>query len=71
MTFFLCLALGPFTRASAQRARHRTAQDSLTAELESILRQGHCNGFGVAIVGLQGVRYQHGFGLAEVQSQKA
>jgi hypothetical protein len=48
LPFFLCLALGPFTRATAQRARHWAAQDSLTADLEAILRQGHCNGFGVA-----------------------
>jgi CubicO group peptidase (beta-lactamase class C family) len=71
LPFFLCLALGPFTRATAQRARHRAAQDSLTAELEAILRQGYCNGFGVAIVSPQGVRYQHGFGLADVQARKA
>jgi CubicO group peptidase (beta-lactamase class C family) len=71
LPFFLCLALGPFTRATAQRARYRAAQDSLTAELEAILRQGHCNGFGVAIVSPQGVRYQHGFGFADVQARKA
>jgi hypothetical protein len=60
----------PFTRATAQHAQFRAAQDSLTAELEAILRQGHCNGFGVAIMSSQGVRYQHRFGLADVQAHK-
>lgn len=66
-----CLAFGLSTQGVAQSVRRRAAADSLTAELESILRQGHCNGFGVAIVSPQCVRYQHGFGFADVQSRKA
>lgn len=71
LPFLFCLALSPFTRATAQHTRHRAAQDSLTMELASVLRQGHCNGFGVAIVSPQGVRYQHGFDFADVQARKA
>ena len=67
----ICLAFGLATRGVAQPARHRTAEDSLTVELESILRQGHFNGFGVAIVSGQGVLYQRGFGFADVQAHKA
>ena len=67
----LYLAFGLTTQGVAQSVRRRAAVDSLTAELESILRQGHCNGFGVAIVSPQGVSYQHGFGFADVQSRRA
>ena len=67
----LCLAFGLATPGVAQPAQRRAAQDSLTAELESILRQGHANGFGVAIVSGKGVLYQHGFGFADVQARKA
>jgi CubicO group peptidase (beta-lactamase class C family) len=67
----LCLVFGIATRGVAQPLRHRAAVDSLTAELESLRRQGHFNGFGVAIVTRQGVRYQRGFGFADAQAQKA
>ena len=67
----LCLIFGLATPGAAQPARHRAAVDSLTAELESIRSQGHFNGFGVAIVDRKGVRYQHGFGFADVQARKA
>ena len=50
LAFFLCLAPGASTRATAQRARYRAAQDSLTAELEALRSQGHFTGFGVALV---------------------
>ena len=65
-----CLAFAISTQGVAQSVRHRAAVDSLTAELESILRQGHFNGFGVAVVNGQGVLYQHGFGFADVQARK-
>ena len=67
----LCLVFGFALPAAAQTARHRAALDSLTAELEAVRRQGHCNGFGVAIVTHQGALYQRGFGFADVAAQKA
>ena len=67
----LYLACGLITEGMAQPARHRAAQDSLTAELEGLRGQGHFNGFGVAIVSGQGVLYQHGFGFADAQAQTA
>ena len=67
----LCLAFGISTQGVAQQVRREAVVDSLTAELESILRQGHFNGFGVAVVNGRGVLYQHGFGFADVQARKA
>ena len=69
LAFFLCLAPGASTRATAQRARHRAAQDSLTAELEALRSQGHFTGFGVSLVTRHGALYQHGFGFADAQAQ--
>ena len=69
LAFFLCLAPGASTRATAQRARYRAAQDSLTAELEALRSQGHITNFGVALVTRYGALYQHGFGFADAQAQ--
>ena len=66
----LCLVFGLSTPGAAQPAQRRSAQDSLTAELEALRGQGHFNGFGVAIVTSQGARYQHGFGFADAQARK-
>ena len=66
----LCLIFGFATPADAQTTHRRPSQDSLTAELEALLGQGHFNGFGVAIVNRQGALYQHGFGFADVQARK-
>ncbi|MBO3273363.1 serine hydrolase domain-containing protein [Hymenobacter defluvii] len=71
IVFLLCLAFGTITRAVAQSARHRAAQDSLTVELEALRSQGHFKGFEVAIVSREGTLYQHGFGVADIQGQKA
>lgn len=67
----LYLAFGLATSGAAQTVRRRAALDSLTVELEAVRSQGHFNGFGVAIVSRQGILYQHGFGFADVQAQKA
>jgi len=67
----LCLAVGIATPGVAQSARHRAAQDSLTAELEALRSQGHFKGFGVAIVSGKGVLYQRGFGVADAPAQQA
>ena len=64
----LCFASSLATPAMAQS---RSAQDSLTAELEALRAQGYFNGFGVAIVSGRGTLYQHGFGLADVQARRA
>lgn len=66
----LCLICGLLIPAAAQPAHRRTAQDSLTAELEALRKQGHFVGFGVAIVNRQGALYQHGFGFADAQARK-
>ena len=67
----LYFAFGVATQVVAQPGRRRAALDSLTMELETVLSQGHSNGFGVAIVNAQGVLYQRGFGFADVQARKA
>ncbi|RZL12242.1 MAG: class A beta-lactamase-related serine hydrolase [Hymenobacter sp.] len=65
----LYLVCGLATLGAAQPARQRTAQDSLTAELEALRDQGHFVGFGVAIVNSKGALYQHGFGFADAQTR--
>ncbi len=42
----------------------RVVQDSLTLDLMAINKQGHINGFGVAIANENGVLYERGFGYA-------
>jgi CubicO group peptidase (beta-lactamase class C family) len=69
-TSLLYFACGFTTWGVAQPARHRTAQDSLTAELEALRSRGYFNGFGVAIVSAQGILYQQGFGFADAQARK-
>lgn len=66
----LWLICGLITPGTAQPTHRRTAQDSLTAELEALRNQGHFVGFGVAIVNCKGALYQHGFGFADAQAQK-
>ncbi|WP_460622179.1 serine hydrolase domain-containing protein [Hymenobacter tenuis] len=64
-----CLAFGLATPGAAQSSHRRAAQDSLTAELETLRSQGHFTGFGVAIVTGQGALYQHGFGFADAEAR--
>lgn len=67
LLYFTC---GLPTRSAAQPASApRTAADSLTADLEALRAQGYFNGFGVAVVDRQGVRYQHGFGFADAAAR--
>ena len=42
----------------------QAVQDSVTSEINAIYKQGHFNGFAVALVNEQGLLYQHGFGYA-------
>ncbi len=44
--------------------------ESLTKELDKIHKQGHINGFSVAIVDENGTLYQKGFGYADVKTKK-
>jgi CubicO group peptidase (beta-lactamase class C family) len=67
LLYFVC---GFPTWTLAQPARYRAAQDSLTAELETLRSRDYFNGFGVAIVSAKGIRYQHGFGFADAQARK-
>jgi len=50
---------------------HKSAKDSLTDRLQQLYNKGYFNGFGVAIVDQQGVRYKNGFGYANRSPQKA
>ncbi|THF50440.1 beta-lactamase family protein [Flavobacterium supellecticarium] len=50
---------------------HKSATDSLTNRLQQLYDKGYFNGFGVAIVDEQGVRYKNGFGYAERETSKA
>lgn len=67
----LCLVFDFALLAAVQNVHYRAALDSLTAELEAVRRQGHCNGFEAAIVTQQGAVYQRDFGFADVAAQKA
>ncbi|WP_241974253.1 serine hydrolase domain-containing protein [Winogradskyella wandonensis] len=44
--------------------------DSLTAELDSIQKNGRINGFAVAMVDQNGVLYEKGFGLANLETKE-
>jgi CubicO group peptidase (beta-lactamase class C family) len=44
--------------------------DSLTAQLDSIQRNGQINGFAVAMVNQNGVLYEKGFGLANLETKE-
>lgn len=48
----------------------KPVKDSLTAELNEILKQGFINGFGVAIVNEKGTLYENGFGFANKNAQE-
>ncbi|WP_300489792.1 serine hydrolase domain-containing protein [Flavobacterium sp.] len=49
----------------------KSAADSLTNRLQQLYDKGYFNGFGVAIVDDQGVRYKNGFGSADRETRKA
>lgn len=49
----------------------QSVSDSLTEQLQQLYKTGYFNGFGVAIVDETGIRYQNGFGYADVANQKA
>ncbi|HRB71288.1 MAG TPA: serine hydrolase domain-containing protein [Flavobacterium sp.] len=49
---------------------HKPAADSLTNRLQQLYNKGYFNGFGVAIVDDQGVRYKNGFGYANRATQQ-
>lgn len=49
----------------------RVAADSLTAVLTEMQEKGVINGFGVAIVGLDSILYQGGFGFADADAKVA
>lgn len=63
--FVLCFTLlhSIFQHASAQNAPNY--KDSLTLALQTIHKQGHINGFGVAIVDAKGLLYSNGIGFAD------
>lgn len=51
------------------QSKAQAAKDSLTNELNEILKQGHINGFGVAIVNQDTTLYTRGFGYADVKEK--
>jgi len=51
-------------------SKAKATKDSLTNELNEILKQGHINGFGVAIVNQDTTLYKMGFGFADVKEEK-
>ena len=46
-------------------------QDSLSNSLNDIHKQGHINGFGVAIVDENGILYNEGFGFSQMAEKKS
>ena len=49
---------------------HNPANDSLTLKLDSISKSGPIIGFSVAVVSLDGVLYNEGFGFADIANNK-
>lgn len=49
---------------------NQIVKDSLTAELDSIQKNGLINGFAVAMVNQNGVLYERGFGLSNTETQE-
>lgn len=50
--------------------KNQTVKDSLTSELDSIQKNGLINGFAVAMVNQDGVLYEKGFGLANLETKE-
>jgi CubicO group peptidase (beta-lactamase class C family) len=51
-------------------SRNQMVKDSLTAELDSIQKNGQINGFAVAMVNQKGVLYQKGFGFSNRETKE-
>ena len=58
------------TSESLSEAINEVIKDSLTNALQKIYKQGHINGFSVAIVDENGTLYEDGFGYADIQNNK-
>jgi len=52
------------------KSHKETVFNSLTAELDSIQKNGQINGFGVAMVDQNGILYEKGFGLANLETKE-
>ena len=52
------------------KSENQRAKDALTAELDSIQINGQINGFAVAMVNQNGVLYEKGFGLANLETNE-
>ncbi|RMA64321.1 serine hydrolase domain-containing protein [Ulvibacter antarcticus] len=73
----LILALAMLTSACKHQSNgiktevsNNPAQDALTLKLDSISKQGPIIGFSVAVVNLDGVIYNEGFGYADIVNNK-
>jgi len=70
--FILVLLTSCNKRASSERKQENkinTSKDSLTFELNEIYKQGHINGFSVAIVNSDKVLYENGIGFADIDKK--
>lgn len=56
--------------AGSKQEKTAGPKDSLTNEINKISRSGIFNGFAVSIVNERGTLYQHGFGYADIASNK-
>lgn len=69
----LCILFSCQQKTNSQKAADgepRASRDSLTHTLHEILKQGHINGFSVAIVNGDKTLYKNGFGYADVAQKK-
>lgn len=66
---FLLINIVPYTSTYAQKSKQAKTEDILTLKI-SQLAKGKFNGFGLAIVDEKGVRYQKGFGFANVATKQ-
>lgn len=53
-----------------QISKNQIIQDSLTAELDSIQKNGEINGFAVAMVNQNGILYEKGFGYSNEETKE-
>lgn len=60
----------PNQSSSDSSSENQTIKDSLTAELDSIQKNGKINGFAVTIVNENGTLYEKGFGYSNIETKE-
>ncbi|MGB5700273.1 serine hydrolase domain-containing protein, partial [Muriicola sp.] len=74
LIFFILLACGDKSKTNnnedLKKEKDSIIADSLTSEINKLQKEGHINGFAVAVVNQNGTLYEHGFGYANVKTNE-